>query len=186
MCFRSLAAFAALLFAAAPLLAEPPKPTVVVQTKPASRILGDFRDMVRQIAGPAEADKAIKSFENGIKETLGEQGFEGLDTNRPLGATSILREQVRDTTAILVVPVTGEKEFVGLLERMKMKATPVKDKNGVDTLELREAQQRPSCPRGRALQFAGPWAYVTLNGEAADPKDLIGPAISSIMPINRS
>ena len=149
---------------------------MVVQTKPASRILGDFRDMVRQIAGPAEADKAIKSFENGIKETLGEQGFEGLDTNRPLGAYVILREQVRDTTAILVVPVTGEKEFVGLLERMKMKATPVKDKNGVYTLELREGAAAAILPKGAALQFAGPWAYVTLNGEAADPKDLLGPA----------
>jgi len=49
-------ALAALLLTTAPALAEPPKPTIVVQAKPVSRLLADFRDMVRQVAGPAEAE----------------------------------------------------------------------------------------------------------------------------------
>src|SRR3954452_7903941 len=97
MRLRSFLAFASLLIASAAVRAEPPKPAVVVQAKPVSRLLGDFRDLVRQVAGPAEAEKAIKGINNGIKEALGEQGFEGLDTNRPFGGYVILGDELPNT-----------------------------------------------------------------------------------------
>ena len=100
--------------------------------------MGDFREMVRQTAGPDFADKALKEFDNGLKELLGEQGFEGLDINRPMGTYVVVRDDIQDTSAVVVVPITGEKEFIGLLGRMKLKTEAVKDKPGTYTLQLPE------------------------------------------------
>ena len=147
-----------------------------MQAQPVSRLLADFRDLIRQVAGPDGAEASIKHINNRLKEMLGEQGFEGLDINRPLGGYIVFRDAFKDTTAVIIVPVTGEKEFVGLLERMKLKVEPVKDKKGVYTLDLGDGVAAAILPKGLSLQFAGPWAYVTINGEAADPKDLLAPA----------
>jgi hypothetical protein len=165
---RFPAALAALVLAAAPALAEPPKPAVVFQAKPVSRLLGDFREMVRQVAGPDGADRALKELDNGLKEALGEQGFSGLDTNRPLGGYVVLRDAVEQTAAVLVVPVTAEKDFIDLLGRMKLRAEPVEGKKGVYSITLPDA----GLPKA-SVQFAGAWAYVTINGDPADPKDLV-------------
>ena len=143
MHLRFSSAFAALVLAVAPALAEPPKPTIVVQAKPVARLMGDFREMIRQVGRADFADKALKEFDNGLKELLGEQGFEGLDINRPMGAYVVLRDDIAETSIVVVVPITGEKEFIGFLERMKLKTEAVKDKPGVYTLEFPE----PSCSR---------------------------------------
>jgi len=168
---RVLTACVGILFAAASVHAQPPKPAIVVQAKPVSRLLADLREGVRQVAGPAEAEKAIKELNENIKRTLGEQGFEGLDTNRPIGAYVVLRDEIQDTSAVLVVPVTGEKEFVGLLERMKMKVEAVQDKKGV--YKLSPPGGNDPLPKGVHLQFAGPWAYVSFNEEGTDSKNLV-------------
>ena len=173
MYLRFLSPCVALLLAGAPVLAEPPKPTIVFQGQPVSRHLGDFREMVRQVAGPEQADQAVKKINEGIKEAFGEQGFEGLDTTRPIGGYVVLRDNLPDAFTVVVVPVTGEKEFVGLLERMKMKAEAVKDKKGVYKLELREGAAAEVLPKGACVQFAGPWAYVLINSEPVDAKDLV-------------
>jgi hypothetical protein len=170
MHLRIFTAFAVLLFAAAPLLAEPPKPTITLQAKPVSRLMGDAREIIRQVAGPDFADKVLKEFDNGLKEVLGEQGFEGLDVNRPLGGYVVLRDEIQDTSAVFVIPITGEKEFIGLLGRMKLQTEAVKDKPGVYTLQFPEA----IFPKASVVHVAGAWAHVSLNvGDAVDAKDLI-------------
>jgi hypothetical protein len=164
---------AALILAITPALAEPPKPTIVAQAKPVARLMGDFREMVRQTAGPDFADKALKEFDNGLKELLGEQGFEGLDINRPMGTYVVVRDDIQDTSAFVVVPITGEKEFIGLLGRMKLKTEAVKDKPGTYTLQLPE---HIVFPKASMVHIVGAWAHVSLNaGDAVDAKDLIPP-----------
>src|SRR5262245_35716230 len=120
MLLRSVAAVAAAVFLTAPGFAEPPKPVVIAQSKPVSRQLAELREMIRHAAGPG-ADKVLKELDNGIKGALGEQGFEGIDVNRPLGAYVVLSDDITSSSAVIVVPITGEKEFVGFLERMKLK-----------------------------------------------------------------
>ena len=87
MYLRFSSAVAALVLAVTPALAEPPKPTIVAQAKPVARLMGDFREMVRQPPVQTSPTRCLKDFDNGLKELLGEQGFEGLDINRPMVLT---------------------------------------------------------------------------------------------------
>ena len=170
MHLRIFTAVAALFLAATPILAEPPKPTITLQAKPVSRLMSDAREIIRQVAGPDFAERALKEFDGGLKELLGEQGFEGLDVNRPLGGYVVLRDEIQDASAVFVIPITGEKEFIGLLGRMKLQTEAVKDKPGVYTLQFPEQ----IFPRASVVHVAGAWAHVSLNaGDAIDAKDLI-------------
>lgn len=170
---RFALALAALLLTG-PAMAEPPKPAVVVQTKPMARLLADYREMIRQIAGPVEGDAKVKHFDNELKELLGEQGFEGLDINRPVALYIVFTETIEDAKIVVVAPVSGEKEFVGFLERLKIKAEPIKDRPGAYSLAgaVKDLFDKPSH-----LQFApGGWAYVEMNtDQPIDPKDLVAP-----------
>ncbi len=171
---RFTLAVAAALLVTAPARAEPPKPAVVLQAKPLARLLNEYREMVRQTAGPIEGERKVKQFEREVKEALGEQGFEGLDLNRPLAAYVVLSEKIEDASIVLVVPVVGEKDFLGFLERLKVTAEPVKDKKGVYKLEGVAAEV---LPKDSLIQFTpGGWAHIGLNvGEPIDPKNLIAP-----------
>lgn len=169
-------ALAALLLGAGLASAEPPKPVAVVQAKPVSRLLGEFREMVRQTGGPAAGERMVKEFEQAVKDALGEEGFDGLDVNRPLAAYVALPQKdaepkAEDARVVVVVPVTGEKEFVGFLGRLDVKAEAVKGKPGLYTLD----PDGGPFPNASHLRFtdAG-WAYLTFNdGDPTDPKDLV-------------
>jgi hypothetical protein len=166
------AACAALLAGPAAAAAAPPAPTVVAQAQPAGRVLNDVRDIVRLAAGPKHADDALKQFQKWLERQLGEQGLDGIDINRPVGAYATVREKFDESTVVLVLPVTSEKEFVGLLDRLKVTATPVAGKDGLYSLEF----AREPFPRPSHLRVANGWAYVGLNGdEVADPANLVPP-----------
>lgn len=182
---RQVLALAAVLVASAPAPADPPKPAVVVRAQPATRLLAEYKEMVRQAAG-ADADRQVKEVEAGIKDALGEKGFEGVDLNRPLAAYAVLKEKSEECGLAVVVPVTGEKEFVEFLGRLRVKAEAVKDKPGLYAVEV----DLPGL-KASHLRFApGGWAYLTLNDAAApDAKDLVpigdllaggGPALASV------
>src|SRR5205807_676555 len=81
MSLRFSLAVAAALATAGLASAEPPAPPVVIQAKPVSRLLTEYKEMLRQVGGPVEGDRLVKGFERDLKELLGEQGFEGLDIN---------------------------------------------------------------------------------------------------------
>ncbi len=173
MSARFTLAVAALAFAAGVASAEPPKPSLVVQTKPVSRLLAEYKEMLRQVGGVGEGDNLVKQFETTLKEALGEHGFEGFDINRPIAAYSVFREKLDDTSIVLLVPTTGEKEFVAFLERLSVKAAPVQDKKGLYSLEFPDN----IFAKTSHMRFAeGNWAYLTLNdGEPTDPKTFLPP-----------
>jgi hypothetical protein len=170
MRMRFILALSAVITTTIPAQAEPPKPTVVVAAKPISRLLAEYREMLRQVGGAAQGEQLVKGFENDLKEIFGEHGFEGIDLNRPLAAYSTVREKFKETNLVLVVPVTGEKEFLALLERLKIKSAPVKDKKGLYKLEFIGPGFLTSAPY---VQFTdGGWVYVGLNGdEVSDAKN---------------
>jgi hypothetical protein len=163
---------AAAVFACAGLAAaEPPAPAVVVQVKPVSRILSDIKEIIRQVGGPMVGNDLVKEFESSLKRSFGEKGFEGFDINRPFALYGVLAEKPEDITFVLVLPVSGEKEFVALLDRMRVITEPVKDKKGLYTLEL----QGDLLPKASHLRITEDgWAYITLNdGDATDAKNLV-------------
>ncbi len=162
----------ALLFALAGVAsAEPPKPAIVIQTQPVSRLLTEFKEIMRQVGGTAQGEAMVKEFEKSLKDGLGEKGFEGLDINRPIAAYVVLKDTPKDCGLVLVIPVTTEKDFLGFLERIKIKTEAVKDKKGVYELDL---PGDSPFPKESHLQFTdGGWAYITFNdGEPTDAKNL--------------
>jgi hypothetical protein len=170
MPMRFILTFSAIFASTIAAQAEPPKPTVVITAKPVSRLLNEYREMIRQVGGPVEGERSVKEFEHDLKEMFGEHGFEGIDINRPLAAYAVVREKFEETNPILIVPVTGEKDFIALLERLKIKATAVKDKKGLYHLRIGGLD---ILPNESHVQFVdGGWAYVGLNGDdVADAKN---------------
>ena len=75
---------------------------------------------------------------------------------------------------MLLVPVSGEKDFIAFLERLKLKVEPVKDKKGIYSVTFPDAN---IFSKDSHVQFVGPWAYVSLNeGDPTDPKNFLAPA----------
>jgi hypothetical protein len=160
----------------------PPKPTVVAQAQPGARILNDVRDLVRLAGGPKDGDKMVMEFQKGLENLLGEKGFDGLDLNRPVAAYVTVREKFDESSVVVVVPVTGDKEFVGLLERMKLTPAPVAGKDGLFTIEI----PRDPFPKPSHVRLANGWAYVEFNGDdVADPAALV-PAAELIDPAEQA
>ncbi|MDB5306407.1 MAG: hypothetical protein JWO38_609 [Gemmataceae bacterium] len=172
-----LAATAAVLLAApagaadTPAATGKPKPTAVVQTQPAGKLLADVQDLIRLAAGPGKGEAAVKRFQRDIEDELGEKGFEGLDLNRPAAGYATVKEKVADSTIVLVVPVTTEKDFLGLLDRLKFKTTEMKGKKGLYQLVPPDADL---FPHDSYVRVADGWAYVGFNGDdVVDPANLI-------------
>jgi len=174
MIARSVCAVLAVLTCAGSAPAEPPRPPVAFQVTPASRLLTDFKELIRQVGGPARGERAVRRFEEQLKERLGEQGLEGLDINRPLAGYAVLKEKWEDSGFVLVVPVTGEKEFLGLLTRLEVaRPVPVKDKPGLYTLQDPLGEEG-RLAKGSHLRFVDGWAYLTFNdGEPTAARDLV-------------
>lgn len=162
---RTLLAAAVLAVLPVTAAADPPKPAAVAQTAPAGRILADVRAVIRAAGGP-QGPGAVEDFDKSLKRVLGEKGFEGLDLNRPLAAYTALPEDGAKTAPVLVLPVTGKKEFLDLLDRIGLKTQEEPGNKGL----YRVAWFLPAL-----LRFHDGLAYVGLNGDAAalNPKALV-------------
>jgi hypothetical protein len=161
----------ALVLAAAALLApcaSAADPPVTFQAHPMERVLNDLRFAADLVGG----EKAVKGFNDAIKETLGEKGFEGLDLNKPIVGYVVLSPKLEESTAVVAFPVTTEKEFLALCDRWN-RGEKAKDL-GKGLWEV-----PPLVPewKGR-MRFADGYAYVAggKNPEPAlDPKALVAP-----------
>jgi len=162
MFMRIVIAIGAICLPALPVLAQTPKPTVIITAKPISRLLSEYREMIRQVGGPSAGDNLVMAFDDKLKEQLGENGFEGVDINRPIAAYTVVKERFEDTNPILLVPINGEKEIIGFLKSMKMEASAVKDKKGLYMLRVRGLD---FLPNDSFMQIVDGWAYIGLNGD---------------------
>jgi hypothetical protein len=155
------------LAALAPFGARAADPALTFQVHPVDRVFGELRIAADIVGGP----KAVKAINKGIEETFGKKGLEGLDISRPIVGYVALGAKLEDTTVVIALPTTGEKEFLALLDRVNFaEHKPLKD--GLYAV--------PSLtPEFKArLRFANQHAYLAygLNPEAAlDPKALADP-----------
>jgi hypothetical protein len=160
----TLALAAAVLFTSSVLATDPP---ITFQTQPLDRLLGDLRTATEQVGG----EKAVKSLNDGIKEKLGAKGFDGLDLNKPIVGYILLAPKAEDIVGVVAFPVTGEKEFLALCERM----------NGQKVKDLGKGlyEVPATSPELKArMRFAEGHAYIAAgkNPEPAlDAKALVAP-----------
>jgi hypothetical protein len=160
-----LALTAAALFAAALPAADPP---ITFQTHPVERVLTDMRSAADLIGG----EKAVKAVNAGIKDKLGEKGFEGLELSKPVVGYVILAPKLEDTVAVVALPVTNEKDFIALCDRWNGGAKAKDLGKGIWELP-------PLDPAYKArMRFSGGYAYIAYGNKpesALDEKALVAP-----------
>lgn len=173
--------FAVMMAAAATLPATAqPDPAVTVQVQPLGRLLDDAKSIARAVAGD---DVALKMNES-IEAALGEKGFDGIDLLRPIVGYVTLAGPVNgpeDLSGVAIVPITGEKEFIAFLGRIKLEADPIKGKTGLYAIDPAGGDGGPVKVRMRVVDRN---AYVGVNvaddamaaDKLAKPADLIDPA----------
>ncbi|HSQ56402.1 MAG TPA: hypothetical protein VLM40_11735 [Gemmata sp.] len=149
---RHLLAATVLLLGAAELsAADPQLPPIVFQAQSVGRIFDAFRTAANLAGG----EKAAKSINKTLQEMFGEKGLEGLDLNRPIVGYVILAPKPEDITAVIALPVVGEKEFLELcdrINRVKMK---------VDEKDKTLYHLPPLNPRYKAmLRLMDGYAYI--------------------------
>ena len=102
---------AAALFAPSTLRAA--DPPITFQTHPIDRVLDELRAAADIVGG----EKAVKAVNQAIKDKFGAKGFEGLDISRPVVGYVLLAPKPENITAVVALPITGEKEFLALCDR---------------------------------------------------------------------
>jgi hypothetical protein len=113
LCFALLIASAA--------RAQDTSPALAVWTSSLDGFLSQSQTLMGQLG---LADAAAK-FDQAVTAKLGGKRFAGIDGSRPLGA---FLQFDPDPSGALLVPITGEREFLDLLERLEIKAA--KDADG--------------------------------------------------------
>lgn len=139
-------------------------PTLVVRVKSIDSVLEDVK-FLAAIAG--QKDQAQQQLDQALKTVL-PNGFEGIDTKRPLGVYGRVDESLLDSSAVALVPVTDNKAFLALIERV----TKVKPKQ--------EGEYYVIAPEGAPLsvymRFANKYAYATIRDKSAiEPSKMIAP-----------
>jgi hypothetical protein len=158
---------AAVAVLAAPLTAVAADPPIVFQTYSAGRILTD----VRSISKLAGGEKAAKALNDKLKEKLGEKGFEGLDLDRPILGYVQFDGKLEDVVGVAAIPVTSEKEFLGLYERLfEEKLKP--GENGLYEIKIPDADGKVKV----LMRFEAQHAFIAIGKDptaALDKKNLV-------------
>lgn len=107
----------ALVLAAATLFAPPTlraaDPPITFQSHSLDRVLDELRAAADLVGG----EKAVKAVNKSIKDTFGPKGLDGLDISRPVVGYVLLDPKPANITAVVALPITGEKEFLALCDR---------------------------------------------------------------------
>ena len=142
-------------------------PPIVFQSHPFGQVLDNLRASVELIAG----EKGVKAFNKNLQEKFGEKGFEGLDIGRPIVGYVLLAPKPEDITAVVALPISGEKEFLDLCERANQQKPKLAEKEK-DVYELPPLDQRYKA----LMRFSNQYAYIAYGAKPApalEPKSLV-------------
>lgn len=172
MTSRFLAAAVAVAAAVAPAAAQSKGPALTFQSQPVGKIVDAVKTFARSFGG----EPAVADMERQFKEQLGEKGFAGVDTARPIVGYSELNDKAEASGVVVVAPITGEAEFLDFLKRAKITVEEVSGSKGVYKLTPRENANPDKAPT--RLRFKGKDAYLAVNvPEASFTADkLVDPA----------
>jgi hypothetical protein len=179
---RSLFVCAVGLVVSQPLIAAPvgkdatntSGPALVVQVQSLDELVNRVKATVKAFV----PEPMYQDFERNALPNLDPKKLPGIDPKRPFGLyanidASILKGDFSKSQAVALIPVTGEKEFLALMEKASLKAEPQRDE-GLYAIII------PNSPVPVFLRFQKQYAYVSLGSSAAvdpktalDPKDII-------------
>ncbi|MCE9565483.1 MAG: hypothetical protein K8U57_25970 [Planctomycetes bacterium] len=164
-----LFAITAMLFAAsqAP-AADPPLPPLTFQTQPLGQVLDNMRFAADLVGG----EKGVKAFTKELKSVFGEKGLDGVDLTRPIVGYAFLDSpKLEQATVVVALPVTDEKEFLTMCDRIN------KEKYKVDAKDKTLYHLPPLDPPFKAMmRFSERYAYIAYGKNPAayiDAKTLV-------------
>jgi hypothetical protein len=143
-----------------------PRPTLVLRVRSIDTVLNNIKLFAR-LTGKEEFGDQINEL---IKQRVGPNGLEGIDTARPVGLYGDPSEALPGVAAVAMIPIADEKAFLSLLENLNYKAE--KNKDGLYVIQ---PESLPGVSVG--IRFAHKYAYVTaLNLQAVRRDNLVEPA----------
>lgn len=145
-------------------------PPIVFQLAPAEKLLADVRSMVKIVGG----DAVVGMMDDAIKNKLGEKGWAGLDTKKPIAGYVILPnkalkgpEDYKDLSGVVAVPVTTENDFKEFFNRSEfanpVKFHPVKGNDGLFAVYPGDEEQADHPPV--RCRFHNGYAYIGINAK---------------------
>jgi hypothetical protein len=155
----------ALLVCAGPLLAAPVPTPPKYEPPTAVGQLASVAKLLETVLGYAKAfsPESATSVEKGLADLLGEKGWAGLDTAKPVGVYVYAKPKLEDSTLFFVFPVTKEKDALDLLERLGVGVEEDAKAKGVYRLTHRSLLPENSPTR---MRFHAGHAYVGINADA--------------------
>ena len=138
----------------------PAKPLITAQTAPLGTVLADVRAAARIIGGPELAEE----FDDNLKESLGEKGFQGIDLTRRIVSYGELTAEAENSSAVMIIPITSEDEFKAFVGRLgpdgdKLKLVPADGQPGLYAVETDDGEGDVPV----RLRFHERAAYVGIN-----------------------
>lgn len=144
-------------------------PALIGQAKSFNDLLDMTKAMVKNVGG----DAFYKMFEKEALPNLDPAHLPGIDPKRPFGLYGIAAAELVNWRGVILIPVTGEKNFLDMLEQFELK--PVKSGPGAYVIPT-----PPDFPIPIALKFHKDYAYVAFGGADVldsklilDPRDVI-------------
>ncbi|HLJ94982.1 MAG TPA: hypothetical protein VKU02_17535 [Gemmataceae bacterium] len=130
-------------------------PTLVVRVRSIEGLLNDIK-YVATLAGRGEEAKQLEGL---ISSRMGPKGLEGVDIKRPLGLYGTLDANLVESTAAVLVPISDQKAFLGLLEGFGFKAK--KEDDSIYSVNVE------NLPFPVYFKFANQYVYVTAREKTA-------------------
>ena len=183
------AAFVAISLGVAPVVAqERALPPVVVQTAPIGKGIEDVRAMAKLFAPTLPAEAIFGELER----NLGEKGFEGIDTKKPLlgylfvpdnlgGPMAKFDDDLPEATlmkfkGVVLVPFTKPEEFRGFMTRVsggEAQLAGIEEHEGLFKLDM----VNDPAPFPMRVRYIDGYAYIGINltDEEMDAKSLVPP-----------
>jgi hypothetical protein len=142
-------------------------PAAIVRIKSLDGLVGDAVYLAKLLGKEEEAKQGEALFRGMVPS--GDSA--GIDTKRPLGFYGSLREDVKNSPGVLLIPVTSEKAFISFLSEKSVDA-----KKGDDDIYTLSTSLVP-VPVDIFCRIANKYAYVTAQSKEHLAKDkLVDPA----------
>jgi len=141
----------------------PAAPTLIIRVRSIDSLLADLKYLT-SVAGRGDEAKQLDAQ---LKKVF-PKGFQGIDSKRPLGLYASLDADgvVKETKGVVLLPVSDEKTFIGVLENFNLK--PAKDDDGIYTIS-------DNVPFPIHLRFVNNYAYFSANHKSPLDKDKLIP-----------
>jgi hypothetical protein len=136
-------------------------PAAIVRIKSIDGILNDALYLAKLLGKEEEAKQGEAFF----RAMVPSDDSAGIDTKRPIGFYGSVREDVKKSPGVVLLPITGEKAFLDFLERFNVEAK--KDADDIYTLSTSTIPIQVDI----FCRFANKYAYITAQSKAHLAKD---------------